>query len=68
MKMLASEIAKALENSGSAVSTNPNCRAFGRLTVSRVKPKIAAFAELHGWRLRYYKEGFCAIFDKDPNR
>ena len=30
--------------------------------------EIALFAELHGLRLRYYKEGFCAIFDKGPYR
>jgi hypothetical protein len=29
--------------------------------------EIASFAKTHGWRLRYYKEGFCAIFDKDPS-
>ena len=30
------------------------------------KAVIAEFAGKHGWRLRYYKEGFCAIFDKKP--
>jgi hypothetical protein len=25
----------------------------------------AGFAKQHGWRLRFYKEGFCAIFDED---
>jgi hypothetical protein len=29
--------------------------------------QIASFAKLHGWRLRFYKDGFCAIFDKDPS-
>jgi len=28
--------------------------------------EIAYFAKTYGWRLRYYKEGFCAIFDKEP--
>lgn len=27
--------------------------------------EIASFARLHGWRLRYYKDGFCAIFDEE---
>jgi hypothetical protein len=30
--------------------------------------EVARFAEQHGWRLRFYKEGFCAIFDKAPCR
>jgi hypothetical protein len=28
--------------------------------------EIARFAHVHGWRLRYYSDGFCAIFDKKP--
>jgi len=32
------------------------------------EPRIASFAKMHGWRLRYYKDGLCAIFDKDPSR
>ncbi|HEY6185899.1 MAG TPA: hypothetical protein VIW67_26895 [Terriglobales bacterium] len=27
--------------------------------------EVARFAKQHGWRLRVYKEGFCAIFDAD---
>jgi hypothetical protein len=30
--------------------------------------EITYFAEQHGWRLRFYKEGFCAIFDKAPRK
>ena len=28
------------------------------------EPKIARFAEEHGFRLRFYRDGLCAIFDK----
>jgi hypothetical protein len=28
--------------------------------------KIAQFAEKYGFRLRFYKKGVCAIFDKWP--
>jgi hypothetical protein len=28
------------------------------------EPKIARFAEDHGLRLRFYRPGLCAIFDK----
>lgn len=27
---------------------------------------VAKFAYEHGWRLRYYSDGFCAIFDNEP--
>ena len=32
------------------------------------EPKIARFAEDHGFRLRFYRDGLCAIFDKEPER
>jgi hypothetical protein len=28
--------------------------------------KIAQFAKQHGFRLRFYSKGLCAIFDKEP--
>jgi len=30
--------------------------------------KIAEFAKKYGFRLRHYKKGLCAIFDKRPTR
>jgi hypothetical protein len=30
--------------------------------------KVARFAEDHGFRLRFYREGLCAIFDKGRER
>ena len=30
--------------------------------------KIAQFAKKYGFRLRHYKKGLCAIFDKRPKR
>jgi hypothetical protein len=30
--------------------------------------EIARFADAHGWRLRYYRQGLCAIFDKEPRK
>ena len=33
------------------------------------EPKIARFAEDHGFRLRFYRDGLCAIFDRElPER
>ena len=30
--------------------------------------QIERFATEHGFRLRYYREGLCAIFDKHPQQ
>ena len=30
--------------------------------------KIERFAENNGFRLRFYRDGLCAIFDKKPNK
>ena len=68
MEIIASQIAKALEDSQQGGVYEPELSRAWPTDGEPREPKIAAFAELHGWRLRYYKEGFCAIFDKDPYR
>ena len=68
MEVLANQIAKELRESKQCGVYEPE---LSRAWPADGKPrqiKIAAFAGRHGWRLRYYKEGFCAIFDKDPYR
>jgi hypothetical protein len=32
------------------------------------EPLIAQFAQDNGFRLRFYRDGLCAIFDKEPQR
>lgn len=65
MKVLATVIAKELKNAKHCAVYEPE--------LTRVWPdpqrreiEIASFAKKHGWRLRYYSHGFCAIFDKAP--
>jgi len=29
------------------------------------EPKVVRFAEEHGFRLRFYRDGLCAIFDRE---
>ena len=66
MKILVSRIAKELEKAAHCAVYEPD--------LSRVWPddgrqrelQVSSFAKMHGWRLRYYKDGFCAIFDEDP--
>lgn len=33
---------------------------------NRREPKVRRFAEEHGFRLRFYRDGLCAIFDREP--
>jgi hypothetical protein len=63
MRKLASHIQKELEIA-------KHCGVY-EAELSRVWPskkdreaKIKAFARKHGWRLRFYREGLCAIFDR----
>lgn len=66
MRILASRIAKELRKAKHCGIYEPELsRAWPPNGTSR-EPEIAAFAQRCGWRLRYYKEGFCAIFDKEP--
>ena len=32
----------------------------------RREQKVARFAEENGFRLRFYRDGLCAIFDREP--
>jgi len=67
MHILASQIARDIQTRGLS--------AIYELELSRVWPKnirtreeqVKAFAKEHGWRLRHYKDGFVAIFDKEPS-
>jgi len=33
---------------------------------SQREPKVARFADDNGFRLRFYRDSLCAIFDKQP--
>jgi hypothetical protein len=66
MKMLASRIAEELKKAKHCAVYEPD---LSRLWPDDGRPReaqIASFAKLNGWRLRFYKDGFCAIFDKGP--
>lgn len=68
MKILVRRIAKELENANHCGVYEPELSRVWPVNGNARESEIALFAELHGLRLRYYKEGFCAIFDKDPYR
>jgi hypothetical protein len=68
MKILERRIAKELQNAKQCGIYEPELSRFWPDTGNAREYEVALFAELHGLRLRYYKEGFCAIFDEDPCR
>ena len=66
MKVLASRITEELKKAKHCAVYEPD--------LTRVWPNgrtreaaISVFAKEHGWRLRYYNHGFCAIFDKESS-
>jgi hypothetical protein len=68
MKTLVRRIAKELENEKQCGVYEPELSRVWPNNGEARETEVALFAELNGLRLRYYKEGFCAIFDKDPYR
>jgi hypothetical protein len=68
MKILASQIAKELKKAKHCAIYEPELRRVWPINGKSREAKVALFAQQNGWRLRFYKEGFCAIFDKLPSR
>ena len=67
MKILANRIAKELKSAKHCAVYEPDLARVWPDAVHR-QARIASFAKDHGWRLRHYSHGFCAIFDKEPSR
>ena len=63
---VASRIAEELKKAKQCGIYEPELSRAWPTTGTSRKAKIAYFAKRYGWRLRHYKEGFCAIFDKGP--
>jgi hypothetical protein len=68
MRILASRISKELKKAKHCAVYEPELKRVWPHNGGTRQTKIASFAREHGWRLRFYKEGLCAIFDKAPSR
>jgi hypothetical protein len=66
MQILASQIAKELEKANHCAVYEPDLTRVWPKNGKTREAKVALFAQQNGWRLRFYKDGFCAIFDKIP--
>ncbi len=63
MKILARRIAKELKKPKHCAVYEPELSRMWPYDGERRQAAISQFAKQHGWRLRHYKDGFCAIFD-----
>ena len=64
MRKLANRIGEELKTEGHCAVYEKELMRVWPLTDPVRESKIAQFAKQHGWRLRFYREGLCAIFDK----
>jgi len=67
MKMLANHIAAELKTAKHCAVYEPELTRVWPSNGKAREAKVAIFAEQNGWRLRFYKDGFCKIFDKAPS-
>ncbi len=64
MQILARRIAKELKSAKHYAVYEPELTGVWPHNGNCREREVTLFAEQHGLRLRYYKQGFCAIFDK----
>ena len=67
MKVLASRIIEGLKTADHFAVYEPDLEKIWPVEVNHREAKIARFAQENGLRLRFYKPGLCAIFDKASN-
>lgn len=68
MKQLASQITEELKTSGYCAIYDQELERVWPTNGKRREALIAKFAKKNGWRVRHYKDGFVAIFDKAPSQ
>ena len=68
MDRLKKRIADELETGKHCAVYEPELERVWPSREPRREAKIAQFAAKNGWRLRFYSEGLCAIFDKKAPR
>jgi hypothetical protein len=67
MQILARQIANELKTAKHCAVYEPELTRVWPTNGKSREAKVALFARQNGWRLRFYKDGFCAIFDKAPS-
>lgn len=68
MQNLASYIANELKATNQCAVYDPELTRVWPRNGIRRQQQIEKFAKQNGWRVAHYKEGFVAIFVKEPQR
>ena len=68
MKMLASELKTEIAKRGHCAIYEDELQRIWPLNEKNRKAKIEQFAKNYGFKLGFYKQGLCAIFEKDSPR
>jgi hypothetical protein len=72
METLAKQIQREMEAQtakiGHCAIYEPDLERIWPLNTESRKAKIEQFAQEHGFKLSFYKQGLCAIFEKDSPR
>lgn len=63
---LAAQVAEEIAARGLSAVYEPELSRVWPEDGRKRERQVEAFAKEHGWRLRYYKDGFIAIFDEQP--
>jgi hypothetical protein len=66
VKTLAGKIQLEIGGVGHYAAYEDELQRIWPLNEKNRQAKIAQFAKEHGFRLAFYKEGLCAIFQKEP--
>jgi hypothetical protein len=64
MKVLASRVVEELKTADHCAIYEADLERFWPVSLNHREAKIAKFAQENGLRLRFYKAGLCAIFDR----
>lgn len=65
MKLLANRIALEVETHGHCGVYEEDLAPIWPISDEGREQKIRQFAQENGFRVRFYKKGLCALFDKD---
>jgi hypothetical protein len=68
MKILAKRLQVEIAERGHCAIYEDDLQRIWPLNEEKRKAKIEQFAKEHGFKLSHYKEGLCAIFEKDSLR
>jgi len=68
MKRLAARVTRELKVANHSAVYKTELERFWPENGKKRERAVRKWAERHQWRVRFYKDSFCVIIDRDPNR